>query len=146
MSEDTFLHIITLLLPYTECQDTVMCHPIAPEKRVATAIMKLAIPTSHHFIENQFSMAPWMTGVTVCETELVRVCLHTRASNARDAELKGPETPETVFQCLCSSVHPSGFLSVCSLKESGIRLPQNMHDKEKLNSAYFAILAVPLKR
>ncbi|XP_025049244.1 uncharacterized protein LOC102381943 isoform X4 [Alligator sinensis] len=52
MSRDTFLHIVSLLSPHIERQDTVKRHAVTPEKRVAVAIMKLATPTSLRFIGN----------------------------------------------------------------------------------------------
>ncbi|KYO20196.1 hypothetical protein Y1Q_0010761 [Alligator mississippiensis] len=67
MSRDTSLHIVALLSLHIECQDTVMCHPITPEKRVAMAIMNLATPTSLCFVRNQFGMAPCMAGLAVYE-------------------------------------------------------------------------------
>ncbi|KYO42846.1 hypothetical protein Y1Q_0016085 [Alligator mississippiensis] len=46
-----------LLLLLIEHQNTVMSHPITPEKRVVMAIMKLATHTNLRFIGNQFGMA-----------------------------------------------------------------------------------------
>ncbi|KYO25436.1 hypothetical protein Y1Q_0017023 [Alligator mississippiensis] len=67
MSRDTFHHIVLMLAPKIVWQDTIMYLSIALDKKVATAIMKLATPNSLHYIGNQFSMAPCMAGVAVCE-------------------------------------------------------------------------------
>ncbi|KYO21941.1 hypothetical protein Y1Q_0000595 [Alligator mississippiensis] len=57
MKRETFYHIISMLGPHIMKQDTNMCQAIPPDKTVAMAIMKLAIPSSLQYIVNQFSMA-----------------------------------------------------------------------------------------
>ncbi|KYO43776.1 hypothetical protein Y1Q_0010056 [Alligator mississippiensis] len=58
MTRETFNHIISMLGLQIVRQDTVMCWAFTPENRVAMTIMKLATPSSLHYIANQFCMGP----------------------------------------------------------------------------------------
>ncbi|KYO22530.1 hypothetical protein Y1Q_0003080 [Alligator mississippiensis] len=67
MKREIFYHIVAMLGPCIMRQDTNMHQTIPPDKRVAMVIMKLASPSSLHYIASQFGMATCMVRLATHE-------------------------------------------------------------------------------
>ncbi|KYO36965.1 hypothetical protein Y1Q_0000845 [Alligator mississippiensis] len=71
MKREMFYHIVLMLEPHIMRQDTNVHQAIPPDKRIATAIIKLASPSSFCYIVNQSGMAACTVGLATHEGERV---------------------------------------------------------------------------